>query len=336
MMLSWKIRYLNRADKQFKDRHLFLDTKMLDPVTRAAVEFVVDNESRKTEREILNYRHLFVENQSGTIPGNIQQWGNFITVGPSEYFEDETGKELTLQEMGPILTGSPFTVFIPNGAKQHHIDFMFSEPKSIPVAGITLDSAQLRLLGIFDRDLREMISSAFMKDGAGSLTFAETASLKTAATDDEIRSFVMTFRRLYMTSYRDPANFLKIVPVFVKAIGDHPYSKLVEAAAKEYENYLASEPEFAHFLQPRLTFSSKQLIDVFIYTQYAHQPSEEKQCQFGEIRQGASGQPSVSHVAIPCGDALFAAPENRQRSQERSSCVGSGYTAIIMAFLLMS
>ena len=66
MLLHWKIRYLDRTDKQFKDRNLYLNTKTLDPVMQATVEFVISNDSLRTEREILKYRHLFVEERVGT------------------------------------------------------------------------------------------------------------------------------------------------------------------------------------------------------------------------------------------------------------------------------
>ena len=107
MMLFWKIRYLHRADQQFKDRNLYLQTKTLDPVTQAAVELVALNQSSKTERDIMKYRHLFREDKSTAGPGDPNNWDSFRTVGPSEYFEDETGKEITDQDMGPILTDSP-------------------------------------------------------------------------------------------------------------------------------------------------------------------------------------------------------------------------------------
>ena len=42
MMLFWKIRYLDRAEKQFKDRYLYLHTKTLDPVARATIELVAE------------------------------------------------------------------------------------------------------------------------------------------------------------------------------------------------------------------------------------------------------------------------------------------------------
>ncbi len=37
MLIFWRIRYLDRTDKQFKDRDLFLDTMLLPPATKAAV-----------------------------------------------------------------------------------------------------------------------------------------------------------------------------------------------------------------------------------------------------------------------------------------------------------
>jgi hypothetical protein len=226
MMLLWKIRYLDRTDKQFNDRYFYLDTKTLEPVARAAVELVAENRSSKTEREILKYRHLFVEGNSES-PGDPNEWDKFSTVGPSEYLEDETGREITHDEMAQILTGSPTARVIPRGAQQHDVDLMLAEPKPIPLAGVSLSSEDIRLLGYFVRDLQEMMNSAFMKDGPGSLKSSSgclspsnNPILETPATDDEIRSFVTIFRRLYMTSDRDPANFLRIVPVFVAALGD--------------------------------------------------------------------------------------------------------------------
>ncbi len=287
MMLFWKIRYLDRADRQFKDRYLYLDTKTLDPVARATVELVAENKSSRTEREILKYRHRFVE---GALegPGDPNDWDKFLTVGPSEYLEDETGREITHDEMAQILTGSPTARVVPSGAKQHDIDFMLAEPKPVPLADVTLSPEQIRLLGYFVRDLQEMLTSAFMKDGPGSLISssgfmspASNPTVETPATDDEIRSFVTIFRRLYMTGPHDPASFVKVVPIFLTALGDHSYSKWVEGAAKEYGSHLAAVPEARPFVPTgTCTFTTKRLIDVFLYTQYAHQPDEKKQRQY--------------------------------------------------------
>jgi hypothetical protein len=154
MMLFWKIRYLDRTDKQFKDRCLYLHTKKLDPVTRAAVELIVENKSSRTEREILKYRHLFVEGSLEDARGNPDDWDKFNTVFLTEYFEDEAGKELTPDEMAQIVTGSPTARVIPSGAKQHDINLMFAEPMPIPLAEASLAPDAVRLLGYFVRDLQ--------------------------------------------------------------------------------------------------------------------------------------------------------------------------------------
>ena len=296
MMLFWKIRYLDRTDKQFKDRYLYLNTTALDALSRATVELVAENKSSKSDRDILKYRHLFVEGTVDCMPGNPDDWDRFSTVGPSEYLEDETGREITHDEMAQIVTGSPSARVIPSGARQHDIDLMLAEPKPVPLVGVSLSPEETRLLGYFVRDLREMLNSAFMKDRPGSiksssgfLSLSSNPTLETPATDDEIRSFVTIFRRLYME--KEPANFQKSVAVFVKALGDHPHSKWVDGTAKQYESHLAAVPDARPFAPPgTCTFTTKRLIDVFLYTQYAHQRDEKRQRQFGDCLAELNGK----------------------------------------------
>ena len=288
LLLMWKIRYLDRSDRQFKDRCLSLDTKTLDPITRATVELIAKNDSSRSQRDILKYRYLFKEDNGETDPNAPIDFDECRSVGPSEYHEDETGKEITGDEMAQILAGSPTARLIPRGARQHDIDLMLSERKPLPVAEVSLNPVEIRLLGYFVRDLREVIESAFMKDGPGSINFSGDSpllspnskpTLKTPATDDEIRSFVTIFRRLYMKN--EPAGFLKAAQVFVKAMGHHPHGKWLDAVADEYQNRLRSVPDF-HPLIPTgmCTFETKLLIDVFLYTQYAHQPDLGRQNEF--------------------------------------------------------
>jgi hypothetical protein len=168
---------------------------------------------------------------------------------------------------------------------------MFTERKPIPLAEVSLDEGDVRLLGYFCRDLRELFDSAFMKNGPGSIKLGGTLALETSITDEEIRSFVTIFRRLYMTGHHDPASFKKVVPIFTKAIGDHPYGKWVDGVTREYQSHLDSVPDFRPFVQPgNCTFTTKRLIDVFLYTQYAHQPNDERQQQFEECLQEVQGR----------------------------------------------
>lgn len=167
----------------------------------------------------------------------------------------------------------------------------------MPLEDVSLTPDEVRLLGYFTRDLSELNRSAFLKDGPGTLTTSGMGVtpggsgpiLKTAVTDEEIRSFITIFRRLYME--KEPANFKKAVGVCVRAFGDHPYGKWLASEFGEYESRLASRPEVApFFLTQPPTFAVKRLIDVFVYTRYAHQPSEERQRQFGECLAEVQGK----------------------------------------------
>jgi hypothetical protein len=117
------------------------------------------------------------------------------------------------------------------------------------------------------------------------------ATLETAASDDEIRSFVTIFRRLYMTGHHDPASFTKIVPIFLKALADHPWGKWIAGTAQEYQRLLESVPDCRPFVPSgTCTFTTKRLIDVFLYTQYAHQPNADRQRQFEECLAELNGK----------------------------------------------
>jgi hypothetical protein len=295
MLIFWRIRYLARSDRQFKDRDVFLDTTTLAPALKAAVELQIECRDGRSERDILKFRSLFKAGSLDDI--NLGVVGEVRSVVMSNYFEDDTRMEITFAEMGTILTGDPNTVMIPAGAKQHDIDFMFAEKVPLPVEGVVLSSEEVRLMGYFVRDFEELRSSALMKNGAGTLSGggplpavpSNDCRHDTAITDDEIRSSMSIFRRLYMNN--EPAGFLKAVDVFEKALGGHALGKWVRGVADEYTLQLQSQPDPYPLMKGTpLSFSVKRLIDVFLYTQYAHQPDVARQRQFNTCLQELDGR----------------------------------------------
>src|SRR5262249_12655964 len=63
------------------------------------------------------------------------------------------------------------------------------------------------------------------------------------------------------------------------------------AKAKEYQHDLETAFDTKPFLQQgACSFNTKRLIDVFLYTQYAHQPKEARQKQFNECLRQINGQ----------------------------------------------
>lgn len=298
MLIFWRIRYFDRTRNQFANRDLFLDTATLPPAIRAAIELLSESNSSRADRKLLKFRSQFTE-------GSWSDWGEeplkaigqLKTIFLDGYFEDENGKEITIAEIGPILTGNPNAVLVPSGTRQYHVEYMLAEKPPVPVTDVTLSTDEIRLFGYFVRDLEELLTSSLMKDGAG--TISKGGSLpsspnddyhhQTAVTDDEIRSFITIFRRLYMTT--EPANFLKATSLFEKTLGSHPLGKWVKGVADEYEGHLQGLPELRPIMPTTtVTFHAKRLIDVFIYTRYAHQPDAKRQRQFNECLQQVGGK----------------------------------------------
>jgi len=293
MLLFWRIRYLDSRDRTFKDRDLWLETDTLDPATRVATELCAQLQDSGREREWLHYRNLFRQEKLTAEEVN-ERWrrhGGMASVLMHDYFEDENGQELSPKRMGEIVSGSPDAIMFPPGARQHDINYAISDKRPIPVDQITLSPDDLRILGYFVRDLREMLSSAFFEDGPGRLTSVDRANpvLETGVTDEEIRSFVMIFRRLYMKG--DPAGFLKAVEVFAGVTQGYPLAQWIAGIGAQYNAKLERPPDLIPCVGgENLTFTHKRLIDVFLYTKYLHQPKPERTRQFQECLAAVGGR----------------------------------------------
>lgn len=298
MLLYWRIQYLDSRDAQFKDRNLWLKTDLLDPATKAAVEATqeIQGYARGSERDMLRYRHLFAEKNlsDDELQSLCVQSGGFSSVMFSlDYIEDENGEELSRKRIGQILTGSPDAEMLPFGAARYDIDYMQADKQPISLSDMSLTEDELMVLGYFTRDLREMEQSAFFREGCGSISGGLNGpEFQSAVTDEEIRSFAIIFRRLYMQ--KEPANFLKAVDVFTRLVEDHPIAAWVKSIAEEYKSDLEDKPMLVPFVGGEAwPFSRKRLIDVLMYTQYAHQPGDRRLRHYEECLAAAHGQKSL-------------------------------------------
>jgi hypothetical protein len=295
MLLFWRIRYLDSRDRQFKDRDLWLDTDTLDPVTKAAVEATYEM-TDSSRRSMLRHRALFREERPDK---NSMGFGGCFCV--PDYFEDEAGQELSPKRMAVILSGNPEAVLFPPGTRPHDVEYCMAEKPAVHLDQIVLSREQVDVLGYFARDLRELLDSALYRDGPGSISGPGSGGrwvLQTAISDEEIRSFVTIFRRLYME--KEPASFDKAVSVFGVVLAGHPIAKWVQAIATEYTNSLQQPPDSVPMLGPQaLPFTRKRLIDVYLYTHYAHQPDERRARQFNECLAAVGGnRPSLTWLFL--------------------------------------
>jgi len=301
MLLFWRIRYLDRRDRQFKDRDLWLDTKTLDPVTRAAVELCDEMERPGRGPRMLRYRHLFREKtfSGDEMDGMVHRCGGVNAFCLPDYFEDENGQELTWKQMALALTGDPNAAIFPAGMKKHDIDYVLADKRPVPIDQVSLSPENLSILGYFSRDVREILASSFLREGPGTLKRLGTVFLlQTAVTDEEIRSFVTVFRRLYLQ--KEPANFLKAVAVFGEVTQGYPLAGWVKGIEGEYRRELDAKPDLAPIAgREKWSFSRKRLIDVFLYTQYAHQPDDKRTRQFEEcLAEVGSSRPMLTWLFL--------------------------------------
>jgi hypothetical protein len=295
MFVYWPIRYLDTRDRQFKDRRLYLVTTELDPLTQAAVETCLETKRTFTGREILRYRHLFraCPESDAEVDALWKAHGGMRSVCLYEYFEDQDGKEMSPNALATALTGNPHAELLPSGLKQHDLDFRYSKPEPVRFESMSATTDELEVLGYFVRDLKQLRASTVFKDGPGTLQFAGgPVELSTVATEAEIGAFVATFRRLYMTT--EPAGFLKAVDVACKLLAGHPLAKWIRGVADEYSDSLGKPPDSVPLDLPKpLEFDTKRLIDVFLYTQYAHQPDERRSRQYEQCLKAVRNEPAI-------------------------------------------
>lgn len=298
MLLFWRIRYFDRRERKFRNRDLFLDTATLPAAKRAAVELLAESEGWRNNREFCRFKPLFTEDDLSNWIGKFGQGlGRTISFSIADYLEDETGREIPQQELGPLVTGNPNAIMVRGHVRPHDIEYMGAEMPPVPDASVVATEDEIQLLGNFVRDFEELRDSALMKDGPGTVSAGGMLPVlpngdfhfKTAVSDDEIRSFVTIFRRLCME--KEPANLAKTVALFDRLLNGHPLSRWVVGCLDEHKRYLSSIPEdCSQRTDMQVSFTVKRLIDVFMYTQYLHQPSKDRQHQYRECLQQVGGR----------------------------------------------
>jgi hypothetical protein len=295
MLIMWRIRRFDRNTKSFGDRDLVLDTSTLDANTRIEVEVAAETRRASNERSILKYLPLFHEEDWRAL--DCSKADKVSSFSLTDYFEDETGSEISIEDIARIITGSPDAIVSSVPLEPHDVALRQATVPPVPVTSVTISQEELNLLGYSARDLAELMRSALMIDGPGTMSSGgrlppNAISVETAASDEEIRSFVTIFRRLYMET--EPANFIKAADIYAKALHGHPFADWMLGVKESYQRKLQEVPDFMPFIQPgQISFTRKLLLDVFIYTQYAHQPSPKREREFNECLAQINGRKSL-------------------------------------------
>lgn len=157
MLLVWKVRYIDSRDSQLKNRNLWLDTKTLDPVKKAAVEMCCEADRSGNRRSMLRYRSLFQEEKGADQLNELMKRSDNVSMFcVFDYFEDDNSKELTRNQVAVIQTGNPNTIVFPPGAKRHDIEFELAPQTEVDLNQTQIPEVDLKAMEHFSRDFREM------------------------------------------------------------------------------------------------------------------------------------------------------------------------------------
>jgi len=192
-----------------------------------------------------------------------------------DYYEDETGTQITPMEAGQILQlrwtdGTPATL-LPHWAGPAEAKLMLApdEERAIRVDPV-LSPEEVDSLWFFTRDMRELRTSVFLRDSAFSLVGSQGGTQLKTIPAEHIRSFFTVFRKLYMTKH-ERGSFPKACDIVIGRLGQL-IGEVVAAYKKQYSDELNSPPRLP--VGKTVSLSTKKMIDAFLYTQIAHQPQK--------------------------------------------------------------
>jgi len=80
----------------------------------------------------------------------------------------------------------------------------------------------------------------------------------------------------------EPGSYLTACEVYSQHFLNKRLTDWIAAEKKLYEDFLNAKASFCGATQPKYSFDNKRLIDVFIYTKFAHQPNDKRARQYTE------------------------------------------------------
>ncbi len=282
MRVIWKVRSWEKQ-RDFFDRSLEVRTEELAPVDRCVLEYVVQ-ECRESRFVMRRLRHHFREIREEDLNSHMWNAENVRPICVPDYFESADGREMTLTAIAREKFDNPNLVSIPSHFQKHDIDLMISEnspPQPDPHLKISLNQDEINALSYFVRDAKELKQSAFHIGRGPSLhsTAGQSDYSLRNFSEEQARSYITIFRRLYMDG--EPGNFIRACELYCDRFLNKRITDWVGAEKKEYQSELTA-PYSALFPRSPFPFSTKRLLDVFIYTRYAYQPSKDRTRQYNE------------------------------------------------------
>lgn len=209
-----------------------------------------------------------------------------FSVDLHSYWEDDEGQQLTAQQALRIVTQNEDLVIFSPGTAPHDITLAMTDNSPIPIDPLDffqLTQSEVNGLALFLRDIKELRQNPFYERHATMRSVGDTLTLETISVD-LIRSFIAIFRRLYMSGKHDVGNFRDSCDVYCSRFWNQRVIDWVAEERRLYDQFLEEPAAKLVGTKPVFSFSNKRLIDVFLYTRFAHPPNESRTRQLKQMR----------------------------------------------------
>jgi hypothetical protein len=273
----------------WKDRWFTLDTNELDCVQKHQLELLVESQ-RINAQTFRNWRSVFHQSDEQISIDRINEYADRLqgfSINCHGYCEDAEGNGLSVQQGLRIVTQNDALIVFAPGTRPHDVALAMSENSPIPDDPMTFfqfSQSEVDGLALFLRDIKELKQNAFFERQATLRSVGGESTLETISVD-LIRSFVVIFRRLYMSGKHDVGNFRDSCDVYCSRFWNKRVINWVAEERRLYDEFLNAPAAKIAGTNPVFSFSNKRLIDVFLYTRFAHHPNETRTQQLKQMRQ---------------------------------------------------
>lgn len=268
----------------WSDRDLSVDTNSLAPVDKHRLELLVEEE-RLNAQVFPSWRRVFNEESSKSNESEWQDYhGEIHGMCILNYFEDLAGNPLTIQDALRIVTQDPEIRILPHGFRPHDLVLAESDNSPIPedpLSYFMFTQAEVDAIALFLRDVKELKQSPLYATHPRIHSCGNSMRLETISVD-LIRSFMTVFRRLYMTG--EPGNFRDACKLYCSRFWNKHLIDWVAEERRLHDEFLSEPASKLRGMQPAYSFNNKRLIDVFLYTRFAHQPNATRANQLRRMR----------------------------------------------------
>ncbi len=284
MLIFVKVRVATPSN--WMSQWFVVDTNELPPLDQHALEMLVEAGGLTAEK-FRNWRDRFrAHDEHVPIARPTGYSGGLHCIAIEDYCEDGDGNGLTIENGIRIVMQNEDLVILPSGTRAHDVALAFTDNSPIPedpLSYFQFTQSEVNGLALFLRDIKELRQSPFYQRHSTMHSFGSQLRLETISVD-LIRSFIVVFRRLYMTGKHDVGNFRDSCDVYCARFWN---KRLIDWVAEErrlYDEFLHGPAAEFPGTQPVYSFSNKRLIDVFLYTRFAHHPDETRTRQLRQMR----------------------------------------------------